>query len=253
MTKPQLLDEIESAMSPTGKLFRQVSLEFFREHIPPGSRVLDCGAGDGAVAIPLAAHGCAVDAIDFQPERIANLDASKGDLAVRGIAGDFFTYPFEPVYDYVIARQFVAHFPDRWRDVVKRMSSLCKPGGAVIFHIHASESAAHAAEIAASTKHRAAVERGYPKNGSASRAELEEFARANGLAVERVCPITFLHPKALFWRAGFDKDQRVAFGEELERRLSRPEIFEFARWLEAEIVGGMPLGFAASFLAILRK
>jgi chemotaxis methyl-accepting protein methylase len=59
---------------------------------------------------------------------------------VRGITGDFFSHAFEPVYDYVVARQFLGYFTDQWRDVIKRMLDLCKPGGAVIVHMHASES-----------------------------------------------------------------------------------------------------------------
>ena len=35
---------------------------FLLPHLSPGSRVLDCGAGDGAVSIPLAEHGRIVDA-----------------------------------------------------------------------------------------------------------------------------------------------------------------------------------------------
>ncbi len=243
----------EETMSPASKLFRKVSLDFFVDFIPPKSRVLDCGAGDGGVSIPLAENGCEVDAIDFQAERIANLESAKGDLPVNGITGDFFAYPFKPVYDYVIARQFVAHFPDRWKEVILRMANLCKPSGAVIFHMHSTESAEIGKSIARSPKHRKSVEKGYPKNGNISYTELEKFAKANGMNIEKINPIMFFHPNSLFWRAGMDKDQRRNFATELDQRLLDPGACEFARWFEKKIVGAMPMGFAADFIAVLRK
>lgn len=92
---PTPLADIEASMSPSSRLFRSVTLDLFLESIPPGSRVLDCGAGDGAVAIPLAQHGCQVDAIDLRAERIDNLRSSAAGLPVSGHVGDLMEYSFE--------------------------------------------------------------------------------------------------------------------------------------------------------------
>ena len=43
------------------QVYRYYSTDLFKDAIPKGSYVLDCGAGDGAVALPLAReHGCKV-------------------------------------------------------------------------------------------------------------------------------------------------------------------------------------------------
>jgi FkbM family methyltransferase len=236
----------------TARLFDEVTSAHFVDQIPAGARVLDCGAGDGAISIPLARKGCIVQAIDFQQERVDRLNKAAAGLSLTAVAGDFFTHPLEPVYDYVVARQFVPHFPNRWKDVLTRMASLCKPGGAVIFHVHSSDHADVSLRLADPEKRRR-VQSGHTKGGAVSRVELDGFAKANGLVVERLSPFMFLHAKALVWRAGMEKGEREAFAAELDRHLSNPAVYDFARWFEMHVVGSMPAGFGSDFIALLRK
>lgn len=239
---------------PGSRIFREVSLQYFLAHVPPGSRVLDCGAGDGAVSIPLAQNGCIVDAIDVQAERIANLDAARAGLPITGHVGDLLTYPFAPAsFDYVISRQFLSRFPDTLWQVLKRKVDLCKRGGAVIYHLHSAENDALSRQAAVSPQHRAAVERGYPHDAKIARADLERFCRDHALVLEAMTPISFLIPNAILFRAFLDKQALSAYADEYERRLGDAAVYSFVRWFESEIVSRMPLALASAHMAVLRR
>jgi SAM-dependent methyltransferase len=241
-------------VSLSSRIFHEVSLRFFLDAIPPGSRVLDCGAGDGAVSVPLARKGCVVDAIDMKAARIDKLNAAKGDLALTGLVGDVLTYPFEPAsYDYVISRQFLSRFPDRLWRVLKRKAELCRRGGAVLFHLHSAENVALARELAADPARRAAVERGYSNDAATSHVELEKFCRANSLVLEKMIPLSFFVPSAILFRAFLGEDAIAGYAKEYERRLADPSVYAFASWFESEVVSRMPLALAAAHFAVLRR
>ncbi|MEA2321057.1 MAG: hypothetical protein QOD81_907 [Solirubrobacteraceae bacterium] len=61
---------------------------FLLGHVRPGERVLDLGAGDGAFAAELAAHGCEVIAVDVAEEALrrtgARAPCADARLAVEG-------------------------------------------------------------------------------------------------------------------------------------------------------------------------
>jgi 2-polyprenyl-3-methyl-5-hydroxy-6-metoxy-1,4-benzoquinol methylase len=236
------------------RIFHEVSLQFFLDAIPPGSRVLDCGAGDGAVSIPLARKGCTVEAIDMKAERIAKLDAAKGALPVTGHVGDVLSYPFPAgAYDYVISRQFLSRFPDRLWQVLKRKAELCRRGGAVIFHLHSAENVALSRELAAGAQQRAAVERGYSNDAKAGRAELENFCRQNSLVLEKLTPLSFFVPTAILFRAFLGEQALAAYAAEYERRLENPAVYDFVKWFESAIVAEMPLALPSAHVAVLRR
>lgn len=191
--------------TPIIKLFRESSLQFFLAHIFPGASVLDCGCGEGDVSIPLAERGCQVDAIDRNPDRIAVLEARKGDLPIRTHLCDMLTAPFNVgSFDYATSRQFMPHF-ENWPEVLEIQISLCKIGGAVIFHHHSGENFALCEALAPTVTHRVAVRRGYPRNGHATREELSRVCKRSGAELESLTPISFFLPSALLYRTGLDK------------------------------------------------
>lgn len=244
----------ENQFSGWSGVFREVTSRFFLKHIKSGSCVLDCGAGDGAVSFTLAESGCIVDAIDMRSERIEILEAEKGALKVNGICADFFTYPFDPEsYDYVISRQFLPHFGDRWRDVLKRQADICKADGAVIFHHHSAETTKVSGEIAKSPTHKASVERGFKGRGAASKEELSAFCRVHGLVLEAFEPISFFDPRGILYRSGLDKQDRADLQIQMDEWLGRDEVREFACWFEESVVSKLPAGISMSYMAVLRK
>lgn len=235
------------------RLFREISKSFFLEHIPPGARVLDCGCGEGDVSIALAEHGCIVDALDRNPERILVLESRRGDLEVRTHLCDIQTAPFDnDTFDYVISRQFMPHF-DNWPEILSKQIALCRIGGAVIFHHHSGDNFSLCESIAPTARHRAAVRRGYPRNGHASREELKRLCRRLGTELESLTPITFFLPSALLYRTGLDKAEREQYGEELEKRMQHPEVYDFVRWYERHIISRLPVALSCSFMAIVRR
>jgi 2-polyprenyl-3-methyl-5-hydroxy-6-metoxy-1,4-benzoquinol methylase len=118
-------------MAGASRAFRNATLAYLLREIAPGCTVLDCGAGDGGTAIPIAAlNACEVHAFDLKADRIALMDRLRGDVPVTGYAGDLFELDFGGrQFDYVISRQFIAHFEDRPFDVLRRKLALCRPGG----------------------------------------------------------------------------------------------------------------------------
>jgi SAM-dependent methyltransferase len=253
MTDQAASSEAHTDRAPISRLFRELSLEFFLEHIPSGSRVLDCGCGDGAVSLPLAAKGCEVDALDIKPERLARLDAARGALPIRTHCADIMSARFEEeTFDYVISRQFLTHFPDRWRQVLLWQLRLCKFGGAVILHLHSADNFAMAERIAPRAR-RAAVRRGYPHNGQASVADLERLCRRHACTLEKLVPVSFFAPRMVLYRTGLGKREREQYEGELQRRMQAPEVYEFVKWYESAITAKLPSALSGSYLAVIRR
>jgi SAM-dependent methyltransferase len=160
---------------------------------------------------------------------------------------------FEPEsFDFVISRQFMPHFPN-WRDVLARQLSLCRKSGAVIFHHHSGDNFELCEMIAPNASRRAAVRRGYPRNGHATRDELEAICRHHGAVLESLTPISFFLPTALLYRTGLDKSERLEYQRELENRMEKDEVYEFIRWFESSIIARLPPALSCSFIAVVRR
>lgn len=68
--------------------------------LAPGMEVLEPSAGRGAIAAALAARGCLVDAVEFDPGHAAAL--KEGGYARTVSVADFLTLPAEPRFDRVV-------------------------------------------------------------------------------------------------------------------------------------------------------
>jgi ubiquinone/menaquinone biosynthesis C-methylase UbiE len=85
-----------------------------RRHLPPpGARVLDAGAGAGALTLLAAALGYRVTALDFSPAMLeqARRKASDRGLDVEFVVGDVTEPPLGP-FDAVIERHVLWTQPD---------------------------------------------------------------------------------------------------------------------------------------------
>jgi 2-polyprenyl-3-methyl-5-hydroxy-6-metoxy-1,4-benzoquinol methylase len=97
--------------------------------LPAGGRALDVACGRGAVAVWLAAHGFAVDAVDVSPVGLAagqELAAAEG-VAVRWRLHDLDAgLPAGGPYDVVVCQRF--RDPARYPELAARLA----PGGLLV-------------------------------------------------------------------------------------------------------------------------
>lgn len=100
--------------------------------IGPGDYVLDVAAGTGNAAIPAAAAGASVVAVDLTPELLqAGRESAGSGVDLEWIEGDAENLPFEDgTFDAVISCVGVMFTPDHARSAAE-LSRVCRPGGTV--------------------------------------------------------------------------------------------------------------------------
>ncbi len=235
------------------QIYRYLSTDLISEAIEPGSYVLDCGAGDGAVAYPIAAKGCRVMCLDMSNERLQNIEANSGELAVEVRHGDVNAIPFpDNTFDAVFSRMVLPMQPD-WQTTVGEKIRVCKPGGTIVFHHNNQDNMDLSLQLASSDANRMFVEKGLTRKGRASISTLEEVSSANGASVVRVTPLSFFLTSSLLFRTGLLAEEVDAYEAELNRRLADPKVYEFVDWFERDVVKHLPLALNAMMVAVLRK
>ena len=109
---------------------------FFREHVRPDSRILDCGCGPGSITVGLAqwAPDGQTVGIDIGAEQLDGARALARDLGVKNVTfrqGDIFDLPFEDdSFDVVFSQTVLFHIP-RSREGARRDQASPPPGGLV--------------------------------------------------------------------------------------------------------------------------
>ncbi len=63
-------------------------IDRFSELVAPGSQIIEAGAGNGRIALPLARAGFAVTAIDLSDAMLDALERKAGDVPVRTVKAD---------------------------------------------------------------------------------------------------------------------------------------------------------------------
>jgi SAM-dependent methyltransferase len=101
--------------------------------VAPGRNVLDVAAGSGNAALPAAARGAEVTALDLTPEL---LDAGRSAAATRGLTlawdeGDAEAMPYATAsFDVVLSCVGVMFAPDH-AAAAAEMARVCRPGGTI--------------------------------------------------------------------------------------------------------------------------
>jgi SAM-dependent methyltransferase len=105
-------------------------LGYFADRRP--GRLLDLGCGQGRNAVPLAALGYDVTAVDGSAVGVAQTVRAAGErgLTVRGVAGDLRTFPIRGVYDVVLVDMVLHALTDSARRrVLADLRPAVEPGG----------------------------------------------------------------------------------------------------------------------------
>ncbi len=109
---------------------------FFREHVRPDSRILDCGCGPGSVTVGLAqwAPDGQTTGIDIGAEQLEGARTLARDLGVENVTfrqGDVFDLPFEDgSFDLVFSQTVFFHIPDHAKALAE-IKRVLRPGGLV--------------------------------------------------------------------------------------------------------------------------
>ncbi|WP_282790914.1 class I SAM-dependent methyltransferase [Streptomyces sp. CC224B] len=122
----------------------QVQADMLAQVIPDGARVLDFGCGDGRVAIPLAAHGYEVTAVDSSQrmlDRLARLAFQRASLTtVNADADGIAAHLGRRRMDAVYALAVLIHHS--WADclhIIGRLRAATKLGGILVLDWPVSE------------------------------------------------------------------------------------------------------------------
>lgn len=121
--------ESSSIMLP----FSRLAIELARP--APDARVLDCATGPGVLALELAARVARVDAVDFSPAMVAELEQRRSALELDNVfaqVADGQALPFaDASFDAAFSMFGLMFFPDRARGFAELHRTL-RPGGVAV-------------------------------------------------------------------------------------------------------------------------
>ncbi|MCX4745576.1 class I SAM-dependent methyltransferase [Kitasatospora sp. NBC_01287] len=166
-----LFDRVADDYDEVLPFFSGFAAEFARlVPFAPGARVLDVGAGRGAVTSQALAHGCRVAAVDGAPAMVAHLAADHPGVDARVMDAQRLEFP-DGSFDVVTAA-FVVHLLDDPRQAVREARRVLVPGGTYAFSEPGALQAAGAAD-------------GAVTDGAAEDSSAEDGAAEDGAAEDR--------------------------------------------------------------------
>jgi SAM-dependent methyltransferase len=232
--------------------------DFFARNCPKGSSILDVGCGNGIVTLFLARRGCSVTACDISEPMLRELNRNRAALDVKVRRGDAYDLPFgDAMFDRVVARMFLYHFPD-WPRVLAEMARCCRPGGRLLIHITSKENA----DLARRECKVSFAMCDLPERGKFGRDSMQwgEFdarsisaaARRCGLRVVERVPCTFFHSNPLI-NFSIGAERSDSYRNQLQNWLSKPDVLAFAKWFEESAVQQMPVWISYYNLLVLEK
>lgn len=216
--------------------------------------MLDCGAGDGAVALQIAEeHACKVMCLDMDQKRLSNIVSVREDRDVEVSFGDVNEIPFpDSTFDAVYSRMVLPMQKD-WRVTVREKLRVCKPGGIVAFHHNSQQNMDFSLAAAPDETSRKYVARGLTRKGRCTAEELQELCEAAGAELVRTTPLSFFITSSLIFRTGMAEEEVVAYEAELNRHMTDEKVYAFVDWFERSVISRLPQELSAMMVAVLRK
>lgn len=254
MSQDHIFD-LNAHKDPDNEIFRYFSTDLILDAIPNGSYVLDCGAGDGAVAFPLAyKKHCRVVCLDEKTERLENIERNKNGLHISTREGNVNKLPFsDNEFDAVFSRMLLSHIPD-WKHVLREKLRVCRPSGIVVFQHISLERYEFCLEHALSEEHAKEIRKGFRKGRSrASQKEVIEFCKVEGVELVQLHPLTHFLATGLVYKTHMDAGEIEEFTKTIRSHLRNPEVYKFVRWFEREVVPKLPQEFSEMIFAVIRK
>ncbi|TAM59477.1 class I SAM-dependent methyltransferase [bacterium] len=239
----------------TNRLKNAVEVELCRRYAE-GRRVLDVGIGTGRGSIPLLAQGFQVTGIDSSQAMLDRCRQEAGAAPIELLQADLAGLPFpDASFDTLLSLNVLVHFP-HWRGVLREWARVVRPGGVMIFDVHALDHVEAVARVhGVPVDDLLAAERQTELYALRVRAEeLVNQADALGLAVVAVVPYAAVlgGGNRNFWLDG-----SRASGYLWERLLSWMAIdeplFAFGRFLEESLFAHLTTETTGRFMAVLRR
>lgn len=119
-------------------LARPVSADWYMEHVPAGSHVLDVGCGSGTHAVACAAVNARVEAFDYSEKNLAvsrEVCREHGDRISLYKGDAEKTWAVKPgVYDVVLLLDILEHLHNR-SGALEETKRVLKPGGTAILSL----------------------------------------------------------------------------------------------------------------------
>jgi SAM-dependent methyltransferase len=173
-----------------------------------GCRVLDAGAGDGRLAVELAAAGARVTALDLSAHMldVARERARRAGVSLEAVQGDIEALPFPSATFHRVVVSTVLCFVPHPRKAVLELARVLAPGGSLVM-----------AELGRwspwNLRRRIRGRKGDPLWGRArfwTRGELEGVAREAGLTPDAWDSAVFYSPETHGWRISRVLEQTLA-------------------------------------------
>jgi ubiquinone/menaquinone biosynthesis C-methylase UbiE len=231
--------------------------EFFLSHCSLEDNVLDIGCGHGVVSEFLAEKGIHVTAIDISEKLLNELGnrISGRNLPIEIKQGDAYHIPAaDEVFDIVVARMFLPHFPD-WHVVLKEMTRVTKKGGKLLVHFSSKENTDLGKRLALND-----CVFGTSPNpndpwtfyAETDAEELGKVSKNTGLEVIARTPVSFfLHNRLLGYQLGTERYN--SYMQKVQEFLKDEKVREFAIWFDKEIIANCTPDFSHFSIITFKK
>ena len=209
---------------------------FFLGNCLVTDKVLDIGCGHGIVSEYLASNGINTTAIDISE---ALLDEFKKRiegkaLPINIIRGDAYNIPCDNnVFDIVVARMFLPHFPD-WPLVLKEMARVTRLGGKILVHFVSKENSDLAVQIGREEcKFESSPVTNNPWEfyAETDSVELRKVSKNLGLKVTKRTPVSFFSSNRAIGRQ-LGQELYDQYQKELSEKLKDENVMEFIVWFD---------------------
>lgn len=133
----EALSEVYDKMYPTHETAQTV--DYIAAGLQPGARVVEFGAGNGRVAIPLAQRGFSVHAVEVSQPMLDKLHERDPEGAVKSVRADFSEHVVDGNFDhcYVVCNTlFMLPEPEQQIEALRRAGEHLVDGGTLLVEVY---------------------------------------------------------------------------------------------------------------------